>query len=258
MHGKLLLIIVLLTVPLLLGGGILVWNRAGESRELDRLIAALPERSAPRPVPFTLSPETRRALASARLIELFEEASRFGVSGALGARSRGSARRSAILTELEERLADNGLEPADQRTLGEVLRADLARDPNWSGTLRNYRLAWLRWLATLRKGAEFDENQVLGPPIEFRRLLGGRRITDGAIILGWRAIERFYDRIEKVPLTREDFGIALDACVEVPPTRGKDPVTAYFAKYATRDLKSTQKRLMEFRSREEKLLQTLE
>ena len=254
MRGKLLLIVVLLTAPVLLGGAILVWNRAGESRELDRLIADLPQRSAPRPVPFALPPETRRTLAPARLIELFEEASRFGVSGALGARSWGSAFRNAILTELE----DNGLEPADQRTLGEVLRADLARDPNWSGTLRNYRLAWLRWFATLREGAEFDEDQVLGPPTEIRRLIGVRRITDSAIILGWRAIERFYDRIEEIPLAREDFGPAIDACVEVPPTRGKDPVTAYFAQYATRDLKSTQKRLMEFRSREEKLLRSLE
>lgn len=258
MRGKRLLILALLAMSILVGGGYLIWKRTRDSEELDRLIAALPRKRAPRPAPARIPPGQRGSLPPARLIELLEEANGFGAGGTLGERSWQIALGDVILTEFEERLADELLSPEDRQILREALRADLARDPDWTATLRAHRYDWLRWLARLREGGEQDENEVLGPPTESRRLLGGRRIADDSIMLGWRAIERFYDRIEEIPLAREDFEVAFDACVEVPPAPREDPLTAYFATYATCDLVFTRDRVMEYRSREERLLRSLE
>jgi hypothetical protein len=256
MRRKYIFLIVILAA-LLLAGGLALRSRARTSRALDRLIAALPPRTPPPSGLVPLRPEARKTLASTRLIELLREAREYGTGGNFGEISLEMAQRDAILTELQERLAAGALSEADQRLFGEELRTDLAADRQWSESLRSLRLAWLRWFETLRRGEVQDESEVLGPPREFQKALGFRRIKDGDILEGWRAVERFYARIGEILPTREDYGAALDALVEWPTDPDAAPVAAYFAKYATRDLKASGRRLREFRLREEQLLRSV-
>jgi hypothetical protein len=258
MRRKYLLILVPLAVAFIVVGGLTLQDRRRTSRELDRLIAVLPAKPAARTPPARVMPEDRKVLPPARLIQLLAEVTAYGVDGNLGEMIFANALRKVFLDELEVRLKAGALDPADRSTLRELLRADLARTPDWSGALDEHRQAWLRWLARLREGDDFDESEVLGPSTVPDLPFRGRRVGDKSILLAWRAVELFFDRAQGVPLGFENYDAALDRCAAGTITPANDPVVAWFARYATRDLKTMREQLMEIREREQQLIESLE
>ncbi len=251
------IILLIATLPLL-GLMYVFWHRTRDTRELDGLVAMLPDKPETCAWPHNLPLRMRMSALTPRLTLLFTEASRFGVGGTLGERLQEMKFRSEVLTEIEGRHESKLLTPEDISFVGESLRADLARAPDWNTTLHFHRLSWLHWLIRVRRGGEIDETEVPGGGNKISKVIGKRRIKDPDILAGWRAIERFYDQAKAISLDREDFNAALDACFEGRSDPTDEPVTAHFAKYATRDLKAARKRYAELRQREELLLETLE